>query len=523
MDNGGKTKQISNNNGGNDSHQSSNLTITIGSKRIAERIAAAAAAAAKAEAEGESSTSSTSSTTGSAITTGTTTSTATTSGTGKKRAPAPIPFTKSTRPTRAVKNARKIYSPPTTPTPSSSTNSKRITRPTNKVNKYPSPPLPIKKSGRESMIKLNKLYFKQSLQTIEGQTKLIRRAEQDEKFCRTLIDSLNQHLNKVVENVRAKRTKGKGKFSKEKGKSVQLAEMKSSKKVDLNSPDSILTTINLSTIINRDFFNRMPTFYQYRLTKLLPKCDQVTVSEGVIAPSTTAFNNEFFSRALASFSYRLTEGRLTNEILTRLKREMEREKKSLDPFKVKHFEPFFRDPETIPEDAKKEYKKDLKYLSVMSQFYNGIKLYMAKEQQKQQNHQQEPNILQLPTSLVHFDASVTRSSGNSITKHTTVIESLNDAIVKRNDISATEVTCTATTNQSNGYKSNQRTITTTTAGASTIVTEFLPLVIPREKKTDIYVEMLDCFEQARFDAFIQALEMNNNGNNNNNDNNNKNC
>lgn len=415
------------------------LTITIGSKRIAEKAAAAAAAAA-AKAESEESLAS-----------------ASTNG-AKKRPPPPLPVTKSTRPTRAVKNARKIYSPPTTPVPSPSSN-KRNTRPSNRV-KAP-PPVVVSKAGKEMMIKSNKEYFRQALSTIEGQTKLIQRADKDEKFGQILINSLNQHVSKVVENVRAKRTKNKGKMT----KSMQLAEMKNSKRVDLNSPESILTSINLSSVINRQNFDKLPSFYQYKLTKLLPKCDQISMTNGVLAPSTSAFNNEFFSRALASFSYRLTEGRLTFETLARLKRETEREKKNLDPFKVKYFEPFFKDPEVTSDSLEKESQNNLKYISIMSKFYNGVRLYFEKDKNSRPS--------------VHFDKNVIRSSGKK-----QKIEQLNDTIPK---------SFSATTSTASG-KSAERT---------TRQSDFPLLVIAREKKSDLQIEELDCFEQASFDAYTQ--------------------
>lgn len=51
-------------------------------------------------------------------------------------------------------------------------------------------------------------------------------------------------------------------------------------KIDLTSSDSILTQINLKNVFNINTFSSLPLYYQYKLIKLLPKCDQIKTTEG---------------------------------------------------------------------------------------------------------------------------------------------------------------------------------------------------------------------------------------------------
>lgn len=304
---------------------------------------------------------------------------------GRKR-PAPEPLPSRTRSTRAVKAAKRAYSPPL---PSSSS-SKRVTRPSNKVKivlpSLPTPPRPPPSQPvivkvvkeKEPTIKINKetTNLKNKPTTFDGQLELIHRASDDNKFAHTLVSSLNHHADKVVDNVRAKRNKNKNKLS----RAMILQEMKSSKRIDINTPESILTSVSLASIINRKNFEKLPSYYQYRLTKLLPKCDQNIMPNQVITPSESSFNNEFFARALASFSYRLSEGRLTNETMAKLKREMEREKKNLDPLKVKYFEPFFKDPEEKSSlNDETQFEQDLSFLQTMSNCFEVVKCFCQNE------------------------------------------------------------------------------------------------------------------------------------------------
>ncbi len=401
---------------------------------------------------------------------------------GRKRPP-PEPLPSRTRSTRAVKAAKRSYSPPL---PSSSSSSKRTTRPSNRVKVLPPPPQPPTPSsqpvsGKAVKAKETKAKVKQEdaaqikpnkPTTFDGQLELIHRASDDNKFARTLVTSLNHHAEKVVDNVRAKRNKGKNKLS----RTMILQEMKNSKRIDINTPESILTSISsLQSIINRKNFEKLPSYYQYHLTKLLPKCDQNVMPNQVITPSESSFNNEFFARALASFSYRLSEGRLTNETMAKLKREMEREKKNLDPLKVKYFEPFFKDPE---EQSSKDtqFEQDLSFLQTMSNCFEVVKCFCNNE-----TFAKPVNIIRkgaINTPNVHFCDTVSSDDGKTMPIKAQKLKKDVKLSKKTNDASASHA------------KEN-------------VQSEFLIPMLPKEKKSDnITEEVLNLFDQTEFEQKI---------------------
>lgn len=91
-------------------------------------------------------------------------------------------------------------------------------------------------------------------------------------------------------------------------------------------------------------FNSLPLFYQYKLARMLPKCDQIETAEGFIKPGPNALRNEFFNRASRAWEDRLKEGKLTPEFLLKWKNDLQREKAKLDPWKLKNFEPVWGQP-----------------------------------------------------------------------------------------------------------------------------------------------------------------------------------
>ncbi|XP_071153729.1 putative Polycomb group protein ASXL2 [Mytilus edulis] len=111
--------------------------------------------------------------------------------------------------------------------------------------------------------------------------------------------------------------------------------------IDLETPDSILVTTNLRTLIDRHTFDLLPPNYQYKLLQLLPECDRCIGKDSGMRLSCTAFNNEFFAKACQEWTQRLADGELTPENQGRLKQDEEREQSRLDPWKVKHFEPVY--------------------------------------------------------------------------------------------------------------------------------------------------------------------------------------
>lgn len=118
------------------------------------------------------------------------------------------------------------------------------------------------------------------------------------------------------------------------------AQLKRTKegRIDISTPDSILTSIPLRTLINQRTFNMLPPLYQYQLVKLLPKVDKSVGSDGGLRPSHTAFTNEFFASACHSWKDRLQDGDFMTDMQQKMKQEEERLAK-LDPWKAKFFEP----------------------------------------------------------------------------------------------------------------------------------------------------------------------------------------
>ncbi|KAJ8687356.1 hypothetical protein QAD02_023150 [Eretmocerus hayati] len=111
--------------------------------------------------------------------------------------------------------------------------------------------------------------------------------------------------------------------------------------VDLESPASILANTSLRALLNRHTFQGLPPLYQRKLAQLLPAVDRQDAA-------TSGLNNEFFARACQEWRKRLAEGEFTPENQQRLKLEAERDKKTLDPWKLKHFEPIWGDKKEAP-------------------------------------------------------------------------------------------------------------------------------------------------------------------------------
>ena len=109
--------------------------------------------------------------------------------------------------------------------------------------------------------------------------------------------------------------------------------------VDLQNPSSILAKANLRGILNKHTFASLPPLYQHKLIQLLPEVDRCP--DGSARLSSTALSNEFFGRACQKWRDRLASGEFTSEFQQKIKAEAERDKGKLDPWKVKHFEPFW--------------------------------------------------------------------------------------------------------------------------------------------------------------------------------------
>ncbi|XP_047544528.1 polycomb protein Asx [Vanessa atalanta] len=108
--------------------------------------------------------------------------------------------------------------------------------------------------------------------------------------------------------------------------------------IDLETPDSILVNTNIRALLNKHTFSLLPPLYQYKLGQLLPNVDRPSTSGRL---SSSSLNNEFFARACLEWQESLSGGEFTPENQQKMKSEAEKEKSKIDPWKLKHFEPFW--------------------------------------------------------------------------------------------------------------------------------------------------------------------------------------
>ncbi|XP_045514621.1 polycomb protein Asx [Pieris brassicae] len=108
--------------------------------------------------------------------------------------------------------------------------------------------------------------------------------------------------------------------------------------IDLETPDSILVNTNIRALLNKHTFSLLPPLYQTKLGQLLPSVDRISSSGRL---SSSSLNNEFFARACLEWQESLSGGEFTPENQQKMKTEAEREKSKIDPWKIKHFEPFW--------------------------------------------------------------------------------------------------------------------------------------------------------------------------------------
>ena len=143
--------------------------------------------------------------------------------------------------------------------------------------------------------------------------------------------------------------------------------------VDLESPESLLTQVNMRSLLNKNTFLKLPPQYQYKLVQLLPQVDlavdgdanyvryvyifNVCISLAKMIASNSwrsekhisfysrlsqsALNNEFLTKACHEWKERLLRGDFTSESLQRAKVEIEKDKSNVDPWKVIIFELFY--------------------------------------------------------------------------------------------------------------------------------------------------------------------------------------
>ncbi|XP_069099491.1 polycomb group protein ASXL1 isoform X2 [Pleurodeles waltl] len=125
------------------------------------------------------------------------------------------------------------------------------------------------------------------------------------------------------------------------GKSIpDPAKRNRAEEIDCETPGSILVNTNLRALINLRTFSALPHHFQQKLLSLLPEVDRQAGTDGQVRLSSTALNNEFFAHAAQSWRERLADGEFTHEMQTRIRQEVEKEKK-VEQWKENFFEDYY--------------------------------------------------------------------------------------------------------------------------------------------------------------------------------------
>ena len=138
-------------------------------------------------------------------------------------------------------------------------------------------------------------------------------------------------------NLRKLQLKGQNK----KFTNAQMIQQTKEGSINLDTPDSILTKVNLRTLLNKSTFSRLPPLYQFKLMQLLPQVDLLFDDNKGLRLNSSAFNNEFFAKACHEWRERLYKGDFTAEVLQKNRSDLEKDKQRLDPWKLKHYEPLW--------------------------------------------------------------------------------------------------------------------------------------------------------------------------------------
>lgn len=150
--------------------------------------------------------------------------------------------------------------------------------------------------------------------------------------------SMKEVLNSIPGfNLKKLQLKGQNK----KFTNAQMIQQTKEGSINLDTPDSILTKVNLRSLLNKTTFTRLPPLYQFKLMQLLPQVDLMHDDARGLRLNSTAFNNEFFAKACHEWRERLNKGDFTPEALQKNSSDLAQDKKRLDPWKLRHYEPLW--------------------------------------------------------------------------------------------------------------------------------------------------------------------------------------
>lgn len=141
------------------------------------------------------------------------------------------------------------------------------------------------------------------------------------------------NVKSLVESCRPSKKRGRPSHKR------QLLEIREEGKLNLQTSDSVVTTIQLRSILTNATLQSLPKPSQIQLIRLLPDFDQIRKHDGSIEASDTALSNEYFRRFCIQFQEKLADNKFSSEAIEQAKIDTSKELAKLDPWKLRNFEP----------------------------------------------------------------------------------------------------------------------------------------------------------------------------------------
>lgn len=164
-----------------------------------------------------------------------------------------------------------------------------------------------------------------------------RRQQRDTNRTTTMDSSNDKEVNlaSLIESCKPLKKRGRPSHKR------QLREIRDERKINLQTAESVLTVINLKSILTLEALQSLPRHCQNHLVRLLPEFDQLQLQDGNMQASPTALSNEYFARFCAQFVEKLSDNKLSEKAVEQAKSDTSRELAKLDPWKLKNYEPIW--------------------------------------------------------------------------------------------------------------------------------------------------------------------------------------
>ena len=192
--------------------------------------------------------------------------------------------------------------------------------------------------------------------------------------------------------------------------------------IDLETPDSILSQVNLRTLLNKNTFLKLPPEYQYKLSLLLPTVDFKTEAGKL---NHSSFNNEFFAKSIQEWKERLLRGDFTLENLTKTKADIERDKQKTDPWKIQNFEPVWGIKKGFVKEELKEVEAEADEKITTRSARASRKIIEAVDEDEPLLKKVKPEVDEAPPMIIVVDEVDDNSEGKEVTEETVIEEPVN--------------------------------------------------------------------------------------------------